>query len=863
MAIPLRVTVAGVERQVRQGTLAFNRAVNKRSDASFMISDGDPVTIGAEVVIYRNDVAIYGGEVEHVTAEGPDHQCLDVSWMTVTAIDFGGLPDRRIVSASRPTETAKARLTWLVSEYLSALGVTLDGAQSDGETLSATAYDHVTATAILQDICRRNGLTPLVWTISATKVLLASDPATQPAPYDLTGTLAWLTGDVSVSPSRENYATKVIVKAGSSAVVEKTVSFTGDGVSDTFDLPYPIQGPIAFAEDGAVGNAVVVVDAGTESLGGLLSPSGYLWEYDPDDGAYGSIRRRAGAPSLSSAIAITYNVQFPIIRSAQAVGYAADPRDVLVAAQDCFDADEAAAIAASELAIRSGSIVYTLTYPTDQDGLVPGMTQDVDLSERGASESPTLQAIITEVRTTQQAHEPETLRYAITAITSADYRTWQDYWSRLNGGVSSSAASVVGSTVVTQATSSGQVGGAPTQVQFNDDGVLGGDAGLTYNKTTNALTVSTVASVAGETLALSSTAPAQDTGATAGAPVTLSASHATTGSGAGTAAGGAVTITAGNASGQTSGNAAGGAVTITAGNSKRLSAGGIAAGAVTITAGTGAESTTTGGAITLTAGVGQAAAGGAVTIASGACGSGTSAGGAVSITSGIGGSAGSGVVTVASGDGSASAATSGAVTLKSGDAGSAGAVTIGVVTVKAGSGLSSGGTFSSNGGATNIQSGDGGTNGVGSNQPGSGGALSVAAGRGGHLSASGAAKAGTGGALSVSAGAGGNNTAGSSTRNGGDGGALTLSSGAAGTGATANGTVGAIIIKIGATEVARFDTDSALKLAAIFQQFTEMTAPASPATNDVRVYAQDNGAGKTQLMALFATGAAQQIAIEP
>ena len=45
--------------------------------------------------------------------------------------------------------------------------------------------------------------------------------------------------------------------------------------------------------------------------------------------------------------------------------------------------------------------------------------------------------------------------------------------------------------------------------------------------------------------------------------------------------------------------------------------------------------------------------------------------------------------------------------------------------------------------------------------------------------------------------------------------------------------------------------------------FLEQTAPAAPASNIVRIYAQDNGAGKTQLMALFATGAAQQIAIEP
>jgi hypothetical protein len=46
-------------------------------------------------------------------------------------------------------------------------------------------------------------------------------------------------------------------------------------------------------------------------------------------------------------------------------------------------------------------------------------------------------------------------------------------------------------------------------------------------------------------------------------------------------------------------------------------------------------------------------------------------------------------------------------------------------------------------------------------------------------------------------------------------------------------------------------------------QFVEQTAPAAPATNGVRIYAEDDGAGKTRLMARFATGAAQQIAIEP
>lgn len=46
-------------------------------------------------------------------------------------------------------------------------------------------------------------------------------------------------------------------------------------------------------------------------------------------------------------------------------------------------------------------------------------------------------------------------------------------------------------------------------------------------------------------------------------------------------------------------------------------------------------------------------------------------------------------------------------------------------------------------------------------------------------------------------------------------------------------------------------------------ELTEDTAPAAPNTNSVRIYAEDNGAGKTRIMARFATGAAVQIAIEP
>jgi hypothetical protein len=48
-----------------------------------------------------------------------------------------------------------------------------------------------------------------------------------------------------------------------------------------------------------------------------------------------------------------------------------------------------------------------------------------------------------------------------------------------------------------------------------------------------------------------------------------------------------------------------------------------------------------------------------------------------------------------------------------------------------------------------------------------------------------------------------------------------------------------------------------------YLEMYEMTAPAAGAANTARIFSQDNGAGKTQLMVQFATGAAQQIAIQP
>ena len=51
--------------------------------------------------------------------------------------------------------------------------------------------------------------------------------------------------------------------------------------------------------------------------------------------------------------------------------------------------------------------------------------------------------------------------------------------------------------------------------------------------------------------------------------------------------------------------------------------------------------------------------------------------------------------------------------------------------------------------------------------------------------------------------------------------------------------------------------------AASYIEGIEGTAPAAGAADTFRLFAQDNGGGKTQLMVIFNSGAAQQIALQP
>lgn len=67
----------------------------------------------------------------------------------------------------------------------------------------------------------------------------------------------------------------------------------------------------------------------------------------------------------------------------------------------------------------------------------------------------------------------------------------------------------------------------------------------------------------------------------------------------------------------------------------------------------------------------------------------------------------------------------------------------------------------------------------------------------------------------------------------------------------------------GNTGIGTTTPDSRLDIAAGALTFSEMTSPGAPAANGCVLFIEDDGGGKTRLMARFATGATQQVTIEP
>jgi hypothetical protein len=186
---------------------------------------------------------------------------------------------------------------------LSDEGIAMDPGMADGPTLEAVTFDGVTIQSAYNRLMNRTG-----WIIRHTPedVLESFEPGDMVCAYALTEANKLALGEVTWEETARKFVNRVTVKFGTGRRFTPE-TFTGDGVTTTFALDYPMDGYLAYTADGAVGYAVVDVSWGTtEPLGGVSS--GLTWTYDP---ATQSVTR-SSAPANATTFTVRKDSDFPL-----------------------------------------------------------------------------------------------------------------------------------------------------------------------------------------------------------------------------------------------------------------------------------------------------------------------------------------------------------------------------------------------------------------------------------------------------------------------------------------------------------------------------------------------------------------------
>ena len=212
------LTIGGVEKQT---DLALGFSVSRPANGQAFLrgriksDDGSyRPALDAEVVLEDDGTVILGGEVDSTRESG-----LGGGGAIVTEIQtrgFAARTKRQYMTESCPQETLKARLTRVVA-YIH--GCTLDAAQVDGPTLPAHDYADVLVEEVMAHLIELTG--GWIWQIDADEVLSMFEPGTIAAPFNITDA-NWRTygvGDITVEPTRHQYANRIIVRTATLRVV--------------------------------------------------------------------------------------------------------------------------------------------------------------------------------------------------------------------------------------------------------------------------------------------------------------------------------------------------------------------------------------------------------------------------------------------------------------------------------------------------------------------------------------------------------------------------------------------------------------------------------------------------------------------
>lgn len=210
------VTVNGTSRTTTiQSSLHISQTANGHDTVQVTVPSVDSTyrsSLDQSVEVAIGSDTWFGGIITGIREDGLAGTAPSGIQNHIDATDYNQLASERYALEDFPSQTIKQRLGVIIANYLGAAGVTIHGSQADGIVLPAVSYRYVRIDTILSEIS--TAAEGWVWDISPTKVLYMFQPGTLAAPFNITMPPTTWEGDLSVSPTRTEYANRVIVDTG-------------------------------------------------------------------------------------------------------------------------------------------------------------------------------------------------------------------------------------------------------------------------------------------------------------------------------------------------------------------------------------------------------------------------------------------------------------------------------------------------------------------------------------------------------------------------------------------------------------------------------------------------------------------------
>lgn len=396
VATTYTITIAGVTKELRPGWVIKETAIGRATLRCAVLSKNRSYrpAIHAEIVITEivNGVSerIFGGNIDTPSESGLGGSGTIAAIETrVSAVDFNAIADRHfVINGGFPAGHTMLQCVTDLNGYLAADGVTVDAAQATGPSLAAPIpYDVRSIASIADELCVIfTGLTDVshLWHIDFNKKFRIYTVGTYTAPFSLTTASKLVTGDVTVEPSRLDYANRIYILAGT-GTSEVTDNYISNGVATVLPLTYQLS-----THHG------IVTNQGVDEPIGVTTPP--YWIAD----ATANTITRSSAPVNLNAISITYIAQFPYVAQSNDAGEQAANGiwEKVITVPTLFDATTALNVARGYL-LRSTVTSKTVTVPTRQPGLHAGQTVTLAFPERNVSSGTHL---ITDVQTSEVAN---------------------------------------------------------------------------------------------------------------------------------------------------------------------------------------------------------------------------------------------------------------------------------------------------------------------------------------------------------------------------------------------------------------------------------------------------------------------------